>query len=324
MTAERDGKSRRTGQPDLLASLPDERPPASQPAPGIDPASIEELLTEVQDLRNEFAGLKEAVSAERLAPVTLEELREQLAGLRQLDSAERPAPVTPEALEAWDDKLVTRVAEAADTPGEDEVVARLGRIKEKLAELTATVRRLNAKLSSIGNERAAARTADTPGEDAAAARIERIEETAAKAESPAERIDGEPESTADRVAAEIKGMKNVVKHALLTPRNPARSMDYRAERRRTRAPINTQSWPGHGHYEGQYRKGKPAGWSVYTTESDKRYEGNWTNDCLSESDGTKAILLIRDTPPKEMYVLNMSRMKGSRLWGSRLHRACVV
>ena len=45
MTPERDGKSRRTGQPDLLASLPDERPPASQPAPGIDPASIEELLT---------------------------------------------------------------------------------------------------------------------------------------------------------------------------------------------------------------------------------------------------------------------------------------
>ena len=45
MTAERDGKSRRTGQPDLLASLPAERPPASQPAPGIDPASIEKLLT---------------------------------------------------------------------------------------------------------------------------------------------------------------------------------------------------------------------------------------------------------------------------------------
>ena len=41
MTAERDGKSRRTGQPDLLASLPDERPPASQPAPGIDPAAID-------------------------------------------------------------------------------------------------------------------------------------------------------------------------------------------------------------------------------------------------------------------------------------------
>ena len=211
MTAERDGKSRRTGQPDLLASLPAERPPASQPAPGIDPASIEELLTAVQDLRNEFAGLKEAVSAERLATVTLEELREQLAGLRQLDSAERPAPVTLEALEAWGDKLVTRIAEAArtaDTPGEDEVVARLGRIKEKLAELTATVRRQNAKLSSIGNERAAARTADTPGEDAAAARIERIEETAAKAEAAAERIDGGLESTADRVAAEIKGMKN--------------------------------------------------------------------------------------------------------------------
>ena len=35
-------------------------------------------------------------------------------------------------------------------------------------------------------------------------------------------------------------------------------------------------------------------------------------------------LLIRDTPPVGMYVLNMFRMRGSRLWGSRLHRACVV
>ena len=54
MTAERDGKSRRTGQPDLLASLPDERPPASQPAPGIDPAAIEEL-------RNRGAGHPRAI-----------------------------------------------------------------------------------------------------------------------------------------------------------------------------------------------------------------------------------------------------------------------
>ena len=58
VTAERDGKSRRTDQPDLLASLPDERPPASQPAPGIDPAAIEELVTGVRDLREQFAGLK--------------------------------------------------------------------------------------------------------------------------------------------------------------------------------------------------------------------------------------------------------------------------
>ena len=34
--------------------------------------------------------------------------------------------------------------------------------------------------------------------------------------------------------------------------------------------------------------------------------------------------LIRETPPVGMYVLNMFRMRGSRLWGSRLHRACVV
>ena len=166
MTAERDGKSRRTGQPDLLASLPAERPPASQPAPGIDPASIEELLTEMRDLGEQVAGLKEAVSAEGPAPVTLDDLREQFAGLREAEAADRPASVpqalTPEALKAWGDKLVARVAEAA-------------------------------------------RPADAPGDEAAAAvadHIGRIEDAAAKA---AERIDGGLEGTADRVVAEIEG-----------------------------------------------------------------------------------------------------------------------
>ena len=138
MTAERDGKSRRPAQPNLLASLPDERP-----APGIDPAAIEEVLTSVQDLREQFAGLREAVSAER------------------------PAPVTPEALETWGDKLVARVAEAA-------------------------------------------RTAAAPGDNAAAVHIGRMEEAAAKAAAAAERIDGGLDSTADRVAAEIKGMQSAV------------------------------------------------------------------------------------------------------------------
>ena len=158
MTAERDGKSRRTGQPDLLASLPDERPPASQPAPGIDPAAIEELLTGVRDLREQFAGL------------------------RQLDSADRPAPVpaalTPEALEAWGDKLVARVAEAArtaDTPGDD----------------------------------AAAAVAD---------HIRRVEDAAAKAAAAAERIDGGLESTADRVVAEIEGAVTTMNESLAKTR----------------------------------------------------------------------------------------------------------
>ena len=35
-------------------------------------------------------------------------------------------------------------------------------------------------------------------------------------------------------------------------------------------------------------------------------------------------LLIRVTPHVRLYVVNMFRMRGSRLWGSRLHRACVV
>ena len=121
MTAERDGKSRRTGQPDLLASLPDERPPASQPAPGIDPAAIEELLTEVRDLR------------------------EQVAGLREAESAERPAPVTLEALEAWGDKLVARVTEAERTeaaPKDDAAAAHIGRIEEAAAKAAAAAERI--------------------------------------------------------------------------------------------------------------------------------------------------------------------------------------
>ncbi len=132
MTAERDGKSRHTAQPDLLASLPEERP-----APGIDPAAFEELRTAVQDIGERLAGLREAASGER------------------------------QALEAWGDQLVTRVVEAG-------------------------------------------RTADAPADDAAAAvafHTGRIEEAAAKAAAAAERIDGGLESTADRFAAEVKGME---------------------------------------------------------------------------------------------------------------------
>ena len=125
MTAERDGKSRRTGQPDLLASLPDERPPASQPAPGIDPASIEELLTGVRDLREQFAGPREAESAERPAAV--------------------PAALTQEALEAWGDKLVARVAEAArtaDAPGDEAAATRIKRIEDAAARAAAASERI--------------------------------------------------------------------------------------------------------------------------------------------------------------------------------------
>ena len=47
-------------------------------------------------------------------------------------------------------------------------------------------------------------------------------------------------------AASVAGDLDVVKRALLTPRNPARSMDYRAGRHRTRAPINMVTIDGHG------------------------------------------------------------------------------
>ena len=134
MTAERDGKSRRTDQPDLLASLPDERPPASQPAPGIDPAAIEELVTGVRDLREQLAGLREAEAADRPAPV--------------------PAALTPEALEAWGDKLVARVAEAArtaDAPGDNAAATRIKRIEDAAAKAEAAAERIDGGLESTAD-----------------------------------------------------------------------------------------------------------------------------------------------------------------------------
>ena len=184
MTAERDGGSRRTGQPDLLASLPAERPPASLPDPGIDPAAIEELLAEVRNLREQVTVLREGVVAERPAPVTLEDLREQLAGLREAVAADRPAALsetvpevlTREALEAWGDRLVARVAEAARTDG-----------------------------ASMN--------------DAAADHTGRIEEAAAKSVAAAERIDKGLDGTGDRVAAEIEEAVTRIKTELSATRD---------------------------------------------------------------------------------------------------------
>ena len=136
MTAERDGKSGR-GQPDLLASLPAERP-----APGIDPAAIEELLTGVRNLLEQLAGLREAAAAERPAPVP----------------SALPAALTPEALEARGDKLVARVAEAArtaDTPADDAVAVQNGRIEDAAAKAAAAAERIDGGLEGNADRVAA-------------------------------------------------------------------------------------------------------------------------------------------------------------------------
>ena len=145
MTAESDGKGRRTGQPDLLASLPAEGPPALRPDPGIDPAAIEELLTGVRDLREQVAGLREAAAAERPSP--------------------EAETLTLEALEAWGDSLVTRVADAARTeaapaaaPGEDAAAAladHAGRIEKAAAKTAAAAERVDGGLSATADRVAA-------------------------------------------------------------------------------------------------------------------------------------------------------------------------
>ena len=157
MTSEGDGKSTRTGQPDLLASLPAESPSASRPDPGIDPAAIEELLTGVRELREQIAGLREAVSTERSAP--------EPAALPEAV----PQALTLEALESWGDSLVARVAEAArtgDAPGDDAapiVADHTGRIEEAAAKAAAAAERIDGGLAgtadrvAAGIEEAAAR-----------------------------------------------------------------------------------------------------------------------------------------------------------------------
>ena len=64
MTEERDGEGRARAQPDLLASLPEERA-----APASDPAALEELRAEVRGLGERLDRLREAVQAEPPAPV---------------------------------------------------------------------------------------------------------------------------------------------------------------------------------------------------------------------------------------------------------------
>ena len=141
MTAERDGKSRRTGQPDLLASLPDERQ-----VPGMDPAAFEELLSGLRDLREEVAGLKEAVSTERSVP--------EPASV----PAAVPQALTLEGLEAWGDKHVARVAEAArpaDAPGDEAAAERIKRIEDAAAKAAAAAERIDGGLASTADRVAA-------------------------------------------------------------------------------------------------------------------------------------------------------------------------
>lgn len=134
MTAESDGKGRRAGQPDLLASLPAEKPPSSRPEPGIDPAIVEELLAGVRELREQLAGVSEAVSAER------------------------PGALTRETLDAWGDSLVARVAEAARTaakpaaaPKDDAAVSHIARIEEAAAKSASAAERIDGRLDSTAD-----------------------------------------------------------------------------------------------------------------------------------------------------------------------------
>ena len=88
----------------------------------------------------------------------MRDLREQVAGPREAEAADRPAPVpaalTPEALEAWGDKLVSRVAEAArtaDTPGDNAAATRIKRVEDAAARAAAAAERIDGGLESTAD-----------------------------------------------------------------------------------------------------------------------------------------------------------------------------
>ena len=199
MSAESDGKSTRTGQPDLLASLPAEGPPASRPASGIDPAAIEELLTGVRDLREQVAGLREAAAAERPSPVP--------SALPEAVSETVPEAPTLEALEAWGDNLVARVAEAARTEaapaaaaGEDAAAAladHAGRIEDAAAKTAAAAERVDQGMETTG-DRVAAEVKEA---------VTRIETGLAKTRDHVTRQAGSVIATLDVIRTQTAGPK---------------------------------------------------------------------------------------------------------------------
>ena len=82
----------------------------------------------------------------------------KVAGPREAEAADRPAPVpaalTPEALEAWGDKLVARVAEAArtaDAPGDAAAATRIKRIEDAAARAAAAAERIDGGLEGTAD-----------------------------------------------------------------------------------------------------------------------------------------------------------------------------
>ena len=102
-------------QPDLLASLPAERPSP-------DPAALEGLRSGLAELRDEVAGLRGALEAEG------------------------PAPATAGALDAWGERVAGRVEAAARPDGGDAVKAAADRIEAALARVSE---RLSAEIGVL-------------------------------------------------------------------------------------------------------------------------------------------------------------------------------
>ena len=170
MTAGQDEADPR--RPNLLAGVPGE--PA---APGGGPAGFEALLT------------------------TVLEMREELAGLRKEVRAERPEPVTREELEAWGERLLKRFD---DTDVPERAVADDGIliVADCAARMTDAARKIEEGAAGA-EKRLTARIG--AAEEALAVRLSAIDATKAV---------GQVSNAAGRIETELAGFNETVREGL--------------------------------------------------------------------------------------------------------------
>lgn len=135
MGTKSDGGDGKKDYADLLATLPEERPP-----PAADPTALEELRTAVDALRREMAGLRKAVEARRTEPAgrdALDAWGEEFASRIIAATASGPTPASRETLDAWGKEITKRIAASAGSGAvpENGTAAALAEVGRKLDAL---------------------------------------------------------------------------------------------------------------------------------------------------------------------------------------------
>lgn len=163
------------GGPDLLASLPAERA-------GPDPQAS--LAAALEEMRSGLAAL-----------------RDEVAGLRRELAAERPPPATRDELDAWGARLAEGMSAATAPEGADGTA--IADAADRLdAALSRAVGRLSAEIGMMEGRLAAAST-EGATEDGA---TERLESAASGLESATERLEEAAKTMGETAGREFRSI----------------------------------------------------------------------------------------------------------------------